>query len=707
MRQGAEPQSTHRRFVLLAALLIAAGAAIRLWNALRFPLLTSYDGFAHFTYVWFVATTWKVPRPTAGWEFFQPPLYYAWMAAVWRAFAGLDAVLRLHAGVAVVALASLAHAGVAWDVVRRRLPDDRVVQALVLAFMLFLPVHLYAAGFLGNEGLAAVLCTLAFAVLLAELRRPSIGRSAALGVLLGLALLTKITALAVVAGAVATLALKGVVTGRDRAAVVHLAVLLAVLVGTSGWYYARNVAEFGTPFVMSRRELMLRIIEDSQPQAQRSVAEYLLFDPVVFRRPMWPRGLDVPDPPRGWSRAVRDAVWTGLYANTWFDGFGGWTVPRVTGSEGARRAGQSLLTLGVLPTAAVVIGFLASLAALRRGAWDDVRVATGLTIVPMLIIFVVGTRAVPIAAAVKATYLLPVTAAFGVAFGLGLERIRPYRRAFAAVATSLALASLISAAVFTHGLLFDAREIRGAWPLTEASMANQYGVVHYAGGDRAAARARFEVAAADGLYLGWENLALLAFEAGQPEAALHALKRAIRLQPAQSPGLPDDRALYDRITSAEYLNLVAVFEQQRGRDARVERAAMAAISRDATLPEAHFNLAVGILARRETPTNAVALRRAQRHLARAAELDAGFLEARALAAIVATVARGCAVGAPASLVMAAAAPGDRRYPVETGIGAPYAASIGRRRHIAAVPTWLGTTTCGRVAMPSGGTRAVR
>src|SRR6202007_530240 len=105
MGQVAEPRMTRRRFVALAAVLIVAGAAIRLWNAVQFPLLTSYDGFAHFTYVWYLATTWRVPRPTAGWEFFQPPLYYAWMAAVWRTLGEGDAALRLPAGVAARALA--------------------------------------------------------------------------------------------------------------------------------------------------------------------------------------------------------------------------------------------------------------------------------------------------------------------------------------------------------------------------------------------------------------------------------------------------------------------------------------------------------------------------------------------------------------------------------------------------------------------------
>lgn len=673
---------TRRTFILAAALLAAVGIVIRLHNALSFPILTGYDGFAHFTYVWYLSATGRVPLPTAGWEFFQPPLYYALMAAVWNALAGHDPMQRLHVGVAVVAVASLVHALVVWAVVRRRQPDDRWAQLAALAFMLFLPVHLYSVGFLGNEGLTAVLASLSFGALVAHLHRTTWARSLLLGVLLGLAMVTKITALAVVVGAVVTLGLQGLVRRARGATVRHLAIVAGTMLVVAGWYYARNVEHYGTPFVMSRRELMLRIVEDGLPQARRSLAEYLLFDPMIFRRPMWPRG----DGPA----ALRNAVWTGLYANTWYDGFGGWAVPRVTESEVSRRAGQALMLLGAGPTVVVLLGMAAAVGGFRRQSFDAVKVATLATLAPMLVIFVVGTRAVPIAAAVKATYLMPVTAAFGVAFGLGLERLRG-RRVRALLGANLALAGALAVVVFWHGLLFDARAIRGTFPLGEASVANQSGVVAYAGGDRAAARASFSRAAADGLHLGEENLAVLAFEDGRPDTALHHVKRALRLQPTQSFGLAADRALYDRATRAEYVNLVALFEQARGHSARAARAAAAAVVLDPTLPEAHYHFALALLATRGPDPSPGAVGRARAVLAQAVALDPGFAEAASLRARLDWYVADCQAAPPPWW---AAAPGTRRYPVETGPGAPHAASIGRRRYVAKAPDWLRNLGCG-------------
>jgi len=666
------------------------GAAVRVHNGLTFPLFGSYDAYGHFTYVWYLAQTGRVPLPTSGWEFFHPPLYYALMALIWKALAGIDPVVRLRVGVVIVAVASLVHWAAVSDILRRRLPAERLVRLLAGGFMLFLPVHLYSAAFLGNEGLGAVLCTSAFVTLLAGLRQPTWTRSALLGLLLGLAMLTKVTALAAVCGCLGTIVTKGLWQRRVREEGLHFAVTAAVLLATCGWYYARNVEHYGTPLVMSRNELVLRIVESEQPQARRSLAEYLLFDPMIFRRPAWPRVIADDTDADTWSRAMRDSVWTGLYANTWFDGFGGWVVPRVTDSEVARRAGQALLVLGIFPTLLVLAGGLSAVRKLRRDGWDDLLVSTLLTLGAMLTIFVVGTRAVPIAAAVKATYLIPVTVPFGVLFALGLKWLRERRPALLPIAAvEMLVLAAISVSVFWYGLLFDAASIRGGFPMAEASERNHYGVVYYAGGVHDAARENFEAAAAQGLYLGWENLALLALEEGRPREALRLLGRAAHLQPQQSFGRPADRAEYDRVTRAEYANLRAVMLSALGRSARALRAAAAAVKLDPKIPEGWYDLAVLTL-ERETAASAAEIAgtsTVREQLERALGLDPGFAEARQLLAGIASASRDCSAPVPRS----AASPA-RIYPVETGPGASYAASIARRQHIRELPQSLRSRT---------------
>jgi len=511
-----------------------------------------------------------------------------------------------------MSLLGLTHAAVAWTIVRRTFPAQPLAPLLAAGFMLFIPVHIYSAPFLGNEGLAAVLASLAILALLATLARPTALRHALLGLVLGLAMLTKFSTLAVVAGAFLTLALKALRSRRLAAGALHLGVATAVMLAVCGWYYARNVAVYGTPFVMSRSELLVRQVEGVQPQARRSLIEYVLFDPLIFRRPAWPRGFSMTeDLEAGAWRSLRESVWTGIYANAWFDGFGGWVLPPVGESELARRAGQALLCLGLVPTLLVLVGVWTAATRLWREGWDDTLVTMLALLAGMVAIFVHGTRTVPIPAAVKATYFMPIAVVFAFALALGFVRLTNGRPRFARlIVAEGALLALVSVAVFWHGLLFTLtpHEV----PLFAGSADNVQGVVYYAAGDRAQARRWFASAAAAGLHLGWENLGLLALEGGRTEEALHLLKRAARLQPWQVFGSPADRAAFNRRTRAEYLNSMAVAYHALGRDAHASRVLTAARARDPKIPEVHYNRGVLHLidAVRTAPPSAVSVRAA-------------------------------------------------------------------------------------------------
>jgi tetratricopeptide (TPR) repeat protein len=677
-----------RTFAAAAVVMVVVGGAVRLHNALTYPPLHGYDGFGHFTYIWFVSKTWRVPLATSGWSFFHPPLYYFLMAGVWDAMAGAPPFFRLHVGSAVMGLLSLANAGVCYVIVRRRFPGQRLVHLVALGLMLFLPLHLYSSAFLGNEGLASVLCSVSLLALLAALARPTSTRGALLGLALGLALLTKFSAVAVAAGALAAVALKALHERRLGSGLLQLGVVTTILLLVCGWFYLRNVRLYGTPFELSRGTVMVRQVENVQPIARRSLAEYLAFDPVILRRPAWPRGIsmagDVYDDPT--DRWLRESVWTGVYANTWFDGFNGWAVPPVTTSELSRRAGQLLLCLGLVPTVLVLVGIARAIGVLWRRGWDDTLVGLLLPFAFMIGLFVYGTLAVRTPAAVKATYLMPVTVVFGFWLAMGFGALQRWRPRWARLAAAeMAFLGCVSVLVFWHGLLFAPSSIAVQMPMRDAIESSLEGIVSYAGGDRATARRKFRAAAAEGSFLGYENLATLAFQDGRPREALHLLKRAVRLQPAQSFGTPADRRRFDRLTRAEHLNSLAVLSHASGHDGRALRAARAARRLDPTLPEVHYNL--GMLALTSevgadgAPDGSV-LRRARARFLRTVALDPAFLAALGMAGVAQALEGDCR-GAVRTLE-AALHPARRplrSYPVETGPGAPQFAAIGRHLRI--------------------------
>jgi len=677
-----------RTFLVCSVVMTIIAILVRFNNAMVVSVLGGYDGFAHFTYIWFLAETWRVPFADVGWEFFQPPLYYAAMAAIWQGFDTLDPQARLRLGIVLFAMIGLVQAAVAFVIVRKRFPREYLVQLLAAGLMLLVPVHIYSAAFIGNEGLNAALCAVAMLLLLKTLERPSLSSSVALGAVLGLAMMTKFTAVVVVAAAMATLGLKGIVQRDVRGSAKSIAVISAVMLSLCGWYYARNIAVYGTPFRLSRDQLFLQRVENSQLHGKRNFLEYVLFDPGILYRPQWPRGLGLnsPRPADVPYSAMRESIPTGLYANTWFDGFGGFALPPVTYSEASRRAGQLLLTLGLIPTGVMILGFFVALRTLVRKGWDDACVANLFALAAMAAVVVHGTRSVPTQATVKATYLMPVSVSFAFLLALGLHHLsRRAPRALRAAAAACAVVGLAGAVVFTRGLV-----VGDGWfsagndaPLPR----NLHGVIDYAAGDIDGARQHFEASALGGWHLGYENLATIALERNEPSAAAWFLLTAASLQPAQTRGTIEERRLANTITQAEYANSMAVIYHVLGREDDALESVNKSIRLEPTIPESSYNLGVLELLRALPPSRE--LREADRSLvaeagrafARSVELDGAFREAEVMRGVTLAILGDCDAARPLLAGETVSRPGTRAYAVETGPGDLFAAGLHRRRRI--------------------------
>lgn len=683
----------------LAALLIifAVGAAVRLNNAFTFPSLRAFDGFGHFTYIWFMAEHWRTPSPIAGWSFFHPPLYYWLMATIWTRLGSVDPVTRLNVGTALVAVLGLTQAVVSYTITRRFLPERPLVALLAAGLMLFLPVHLYTAGFLGNENLDAVLCALSLAALLWVLHRPTWITAGVLGLCLGAAMLTKFTALAVVAGALATIALRTWLRKSWKEGFVTLTVTVCAMLSVCGWFYARNLIEYGTPFKLSRDEFMVRRVEDFQSRGERGLLEYVLFDPLILRRPQWPRGVMMTgDQPPEVHSSLRESVLTGVYANAWFDAVGGIVIPAVTVSETSRRSGQLLLTLGLVPSILVVVGLWTAIKRLWREGWDDTLAAMLLTFGAMVTIFVQATRAVPLNAAVKATYMLPVSVVFAFWFALGADHLGRFSERWlrwaAVVCAAVAITSVV---VFSNGV-FIARDYMKESVAKSDFWQNLYGVVYYAAGQRDRALELFEFAASKNWHLGYENLASMALEDGRALEALYYLRSAAVYQPRQSFGTPYDRARYERTTQAEYLNKMAVIYDRLGWNDLALQAARKAFEYDPTILEAGYDLAVLTLAgtltgdaARTDPGAQAAIARSRRLILDTVVADPAYFEARALGGAIDVLEGDCDGGFETIRNALAPHPDEyRQYPLSTGLGDIHAAAIKRRIQIEELPSAL-------------------
>lgn len=648
-------------FLLVAAGFVGLGVLMRLNNGVRYPALHGYDSFGHVTYIWYLLKTHSLPTPSEGWSFFHPPLYYTLCAGIWWLLSAVEPRQVLKVISTTFSVTGLGSALVSYAVARRYFAEQRLVQFLAPAFILFLPVHIYTAPMLGNESLNTLLCSVALYFLLRTVQTQRPAFVAALGVTLGLALLTKFTSVSYIVVTGLVLGLWGLHSGKWRVAFAQLCIVGVLVLAVAGWFYVRNVRLYGTPFQMSREYFFTRHVEDSLATGQRGITAYLTLDRRIFYDPTYMKG------------PVLDSVWTGAFANTWFDAHGNWFLPNPQTNRTVKLLGRYLLILGLVPTLLVLLGLATGVWRLLRRGWDDTLVTMFTAIGIIWAMFVAYTFDNRIYTAVKASYMLPAVVPFSFWFALGVSAVAAWGRAWRALVLVplLALVALI-VPVYTYQLLFEVDLGPHHW--------NSVAVIDYFAGFRDRARHAFEATATGyRFYLAHENLGSMALEEGDAHQALFEIRRAMRLLPAQVWGTRPDVAEFIKLTRADYENSLGVIYERLGWADLAFRSARDAVTLDPALPEAHYNFAV-LLIKRGLPEAAIDA------LQRALELDPGFADAHVLLGVGQQRAGDCAAALTTLEQAAAVKEWPRRtYAHATGTGDVHDAAIVRRRQITDLP----------------------
>ena len=269
-------------------LILAAFVVLGLIYSQSTPLLEGPDEMWHYPYVKHLADGKGLPRQAIGEksEYHQPPLYYAVLALFtfpidtedlggltvrnpyWgyearaatadnknilvhteqesRPYRGAVLAIRLARWLSVL-MAAFTVLGT-YLLGLEVFPGRRHLAWGAAALVAFTPQFLYLSGTVNNDNLIAPLCTWAIWLLAGLLRdRASPTRLVALGLLIGLALITKWTALALLPLAALVLLYRAwrsrswALLVREGALVFGLAVLL------SGWSFVRSQALYGDP----------------------------------------------------------------------------------------------------------------------------------------------------------------------------------------------------------------------------------------------------------------------------------------------------------------------------------------------------------------------------------------------------------------------------------------------------------------------------
>lgn len=385
---------------------LAVAACGTLWIALfvhnspLLPIATGFDSVHHLDYVQWILDRRSIPLATDGWQMFQPPLYYLVLAAAF-AVGGVSAAAESAAAVvrALGLATGIAHLILVAACMRTLLPGRARAQVIGLCAGAFLPCMLYMHHFPANEPLTAALSTGALLTGLVLSRGPGRWRTwALLGFVLGLALLTKVSAVIVciaVLGALSAQAVLGERTDR-RARVLGLSVSVGVLVVTCGWYFLWVWSRLGRPFVGGWEAE--RGMGWWQDPGYRTAADFLRFGRALTSS----------------AFAGNGGFWDGWYSTLWGDGLLSalghvdLILPWVSPS----RMGAGYL-LALVPSVALLAGAIAELVGwVRRPA-----VASGMILLlASLTILAIGVLCmeVPSVVADKASYgllaLVPLAA---------------------------------------------------------------------------------------------------------------------------------------------------------------------------------------------------------------------------------------------------------------------------------------------------------
>src|SRR5581483_6033410 len=157
-----------------------------------------YDYDGHLRYIHFIVRHGRIPQPNEGWEFFQAPLFYL-ISSVAYVLLRLGGIALPHVDLLIRILPVLCGIGslvIVIKVARLMFPQRAELQVVAVLIGAMIPMNLYMYVPVSNEPLAGVL---GCAIVLACLRMMSsqsdlMRQTLVLGALLGLAILTKVTA---------------------------------------------------------------------------------------------------------------------------------------------------------------------------------------------------------------------------------------------------------------------------------------------------------------------------------------------------------------------------------------------------------------------------------------------------------------------------------------------------------------------------------
>lgn len=388
--------------------LLGAWGILGVNNIGKVPLLAGFDVTGHMEYIRYVAETGLIPLATDGWQMFQSPLYYLVSAPLYLLFSQFFEPETVVKGMRIVPLVcGAAQVEISYRALRIVFPKREDLQVIGTVIGGLLPMNVYLSQAVGNEPLAGCLSATAL-VLGFKLNRSRLGSLpkwylATLGLVLGLALLAKVTAVLLVPPLIFLLAYVHSAGDQPvRRIALTITTVLGVALLVSGWYYLRNWIQLGKPFIGGWEPS--HFIEWWQYPGYRTVHQLITFGEAL-------------------TYPVYSAVhgfWDAIFSTFWLDGFLSSRVRYDWRPPWNYDLMLSGAWLALLPSAGILLGVLVALRqpahAARQGQLFAI-CSIGIYFGALIYLYLT----VPIYTAAKATYTVGLTPCYAILGAAGLD----------------------------------------------------------------------------------------------------------------------------------------------------------------------------------------------------------------------------------------------------------------------------------------------
>ncbi|MBI5888158.1 MAG: glycosyltransferase family 39 protein [Deltaproteobacteria bacterium] len=388
-------------------------------NIVKVPVSIGFDMDAHMDYIDYVASNWRIPFATEGWQMFQSPLYYILSAPlflVFKKFLTLESTLM---ALKVIPLAcGIFQVELSYRAVKHLWPDREDMRALAVIIGGLLPMNIYMSQYLGNEPLSGVFSAAAVVWAFKIHAEPSGERSLTdlflLGVFLGLALLSKATAVLLIPPLALILIYRACNTQTPlRRAASSLGIVLGAAFVISGWYYIRNWIVLGKPF-MGGWDPSTGMVWWQDP-GYRTPAQFLSFGQSL----VYPVNSSI------------NGIWDSIYSTLWTDA----SLGAMANYEKLPPWNYSFMLSGallaLLPTAGIIAGWIGALRSPARGMKSGALFALLFVGIYLAAIFGLYLK-LPVYTTAKASYMMGIIPCFALlgAYGFSLVMRSAVIRAF-------------------------------------------------------------------------------------------------------------------------------------------------------------------------------------------------------------------------------------------------------------------------------------